>query len=172
MLVVSVLVDRSSCELILTIAHNIYASTVHGQSSSCHLLSRILKMVEKVLKPGVNRMMFLEHFLPQTQVRGHHGLYLHKADLEQELKQNYHKLGANSGHSHAWKNQFLMFIVQQSASNFWSVQDTRTGRTVSESRQTGAAEETHYRLLWAGELARKTHWKLDVFFTTGYKLSF
>ena len=41
-------------------------------------------MVEKVLKPGVNRMMFLEHFLPQTQVRGNHGLYLHKADLEQE----------------------------------------------------------------------------------------
>jgi len=63
------MVDKASCELILTIAHNIYASTVHGQSSSCHLLSRILKMVEEVLKPGVNRMMFLEHFLPQTQVR-------------------------------------------------------------------------------------------------------
>ena len=92
------MVDRSSCGHIITITHNIYAGTVHGQSSSCHLLSRILKMV---LKPGVNRMMFLEHFLPHTQVLGHHGLYLHKADLEQELKQNYHKLGANSGHSHA-----------------------------------------------------------------------
>ena len=69
------MVDRSSYELILTITHNIYASSVHGQSSSCHLLSRILKMVEKVLKPGGNRIMFLEHVLPQTQVRGHHGLF-------------------------------------------------------------------------------------------------
>ena len=48
-------------------------------------------MEVKILKPGVQRMMFLEHVLPQTHTACHHGLFLHRADLELELKQNYDK---------------------------------------------------------------------------------
>ena len=41
-------------------------------------------MEEKILKPGVQKMMFLEHILPQTHTACHHGLFLRGwLDVEQ-----------------------------------------------------------------------------------------